>query len=96
MDENTYVEPEINEYGTNKKAITGFVCAIVGLTCCFPVGIVGFVFCIIALNEIKQKGTEQGRGLAIAGIIIAALGLVTLGLYISLGLASFFMTPYMF
>lgn len=75
MDENNYMEPQV-EKKNNTKAIVGFICAIVGFICCFPVGIVGLVFSIIALNEMKASGEEQSRGLAIAGIIIAVIGIL--------------------
>ncbi|MBN2851451.1 MAG: DUF4190 domain-containing protein [Clostridia bacterium] len=75
MDENNFVEPqEVKK--NNTKAIVGFVCAIVGFLCCFPVGIVGLVFSIIALNEMRASGEEQSRGLAIAGIVIAVIGII--------------------
>ncbi len=95
MDENTYVESEINEQGTNKKAIVGFVCSIVGVVLCcgFPVGIVGLVFSIMALNEMKQTGLEDGKGLAIAGIILAVLSLIIIILLVSLGVIASFVTP---
>jgi peptidyl-prolyl cis-trans isomerase B (cyclophilin B) len=46
----------------NTMAIIGFVLSIV-------VSVVGIVLSFIALSQIKRTG-EQGRGLAIAGIII--------------------------
>ena len=45
---------------------------MVSLTCCGPVGaILGFV----SLGQIKRTG-EQGRGMAIAGIVIGILSTV--------------------
>ncbi|MCK5811354.1 MAG: DUF4190 domain-containing protein [Clostridiales bacterium] len=95
MDENTYVESEINEQGTNKKAIIGFVCSIIGVVLCcgFPVGIVGLVFSIMALNEIKQTGLENGKGLAIAGIVLAILSLLIIILLVGLGVITSLVTP---
>ena len=67
--------------GTNTLAII----SLVGAFLCTPVGLI----CgIIALNQIKRTG-EQGRGLAIAGIVVSALsvvaviGLFTLGAVVS-------------
>ena len=52
--------------GTNGLAIAALV---VSLTCCGPVGaILGFV----SLGQIKRSG-EQGRGMAIAGIVVGIL-----------------------
>lgn len=45
---------------------------MVSLTCCGPIGmILGFV----ALSQIKKSG-EQGRGMAIAGVVIGILSSV--------------------
>jgi len=76
MDENNYVEAEVVEKKNNSKAITGFVTGLVGFLCCFPVGIVGLIFSIIALKEMKESGNEQGKGLAIAGVILASIGIL--------------------
>jgi hypothetical protein len=55
--------------GTNGLAIASLV---VSLTCCGPIGmILGFV----ALSQIKKSG-EQGRGMAIAGVVIGILSSV--------------------
>jgi len=81
MDENNNVEEvEVVETDvakkTNSKAITGFILGIVGMFCCFPVGIVGLVFSIIALKEARGTEDGQGKGLAIAGIIIASISIL--------------------
>ena len=55
--------------GTNGLAIAALV---VSLTCCGPLGaILGFV----SLGQIKRTG-EQGRGMAIAGIVIGVVTVV--------------------
>lgn len=65
---------------TNGMAIGSLVSSVLA----FPLGfcyvgplvaIVGVVLGIIALNQIKQSG-EQGRGLAIAGIVVGGVVLV--------------------
>jgi len=53
---------------TNGLAIAGFVCS-------FFVQIVGLVLSIIGLSQINKTG-EGGKGLAIAGIIISAAGII--------------------
>jgi len=79
MDENNIVE-EVVEANvikkTNSKAIIGFVCGLVGMFCCFPVGIIGLVFSIIALKESQGDEEGKGKGFAIAGIIIASISIV--------------------
>jgi Domain of unknown function (DUF4190) len=70
--------------GTNGLAIASLVCGIVG---CFTItAIVAIVLGFVARNQIeKSGGTQQGSGMALAGII---LGFVWLGLsFIELGLA---------
>jgi len=49
--------------------------AIVGLVASFFIALVGLIFSIVALGQIKRTG-EGGRGLAIAGIIISSLAIV--------------------
>ena len=52
-------------------AIASLVSSLVGLLC--GIGpLLGLVFGIIALNQIKQTG-QGGRGMAIAGIVISSV-----------------------
>ena len=62
--------------GTNGLAVASLVCGIVG---CFTVtAIVAIVLGFIARNQIEQSGgTQQGSGMALAGII---LGFVWIGI----------------
>jgi hypothetical protein len=62
---------------TNGLAIASLVSSIAGFFC--GVGyIVGIVLGFIAMNQIdKSGGTQQGRGLALAGVII---GFVCIGI----------------
>ena len=55
---------------TNGLAIAGFVTS---LLCCGPVGL---VLSIIGLNQINKNPSQGGKGLAIAGIVIAAVGMI--------------------
>jgi Domain of unknown function (DUF4190) len=55
--------------------------------------IVGVVLGIIALNQIKQSG-ENGRGLALAGIIVGGLILALTVILFIVGFAWFAMNPY--
>ena len=56
------------QQGTNGLAIASLITA-------FFCGPLGLIFGFIALSQIKSRG-QQGRGLAIAGIIIAIVGMV--------------------
>jgi peptidyl-prolyl cis-trans isomerase B (cyclophilin B) len=58
--------------------------AIAALITSFFVSILGIILGFVALNQIKTSG-EQGRGLALAGIIIGfvSIGIVLLWIIIS-------------
>jgi predicted acyltransferase len=63
---------------TNGLAIASLVLGCVGFVFCFIPSILAIVFGYIAKSQIDQSGgTQQGRGLAIAGIV---LGWVFLGI----------------
>jgi hypothetical protein len=64
-------------------------CAIIGFVMSFYVPIIGIVFSIIGLNQIK-KSTETGKGLAIAGIIVSVITI----LLVLLVIAALFMTSF--
>jgi hypothetical protein len=49
--------------GWNGFAIAGFLCA-------FLCGLIGIVFCVVALRQIKKRN-QRGRGLAVAGLVIS-------------------------
>ncbi len=59
---------------TNTSAIVSLVCGLVSvLSGCLPTGPVGIYFGIRARKEIRETG-EQGDGMAIAGLIVSAIG----------------------
>jgi hypothetical protein len=66
---------------TNALAITGLILGIFsmtfGLCCCsgFPFSIAGLICSGIALGQIKQNPSQEGRGIAIAGLIISIIAL---------------------
>ena len=66
----------IQQRGTNGMAIAALVSAIGGALLCGVLSIVGAILGHLALNQIKQTG-EEGRGMALAGVII---GWVAFGL----------------
>lgn len=61
----------------NGMAIASLVCSIGGWTFIPFIGwIVGIILGIVALNQIRgSNGTQEGRGLAVAGLIIGIAGL---------------------
>lgn len=65
---------------TNSLATWGFICALLSWTCCgccLPLGILGLTFSIIALVQINSSAVPmEGRGLAIAGLVLSALNLL--------------------
>lgn len=61
------VPPEANRK-YNGLAIAGFICS-------FLVSLPGLILSIVGLDQIKKQG-GKGKGLAIAGIIISAVGMV--------------------
>jgi di/tricarboxylate transporter len=56
---------------TNGLAIAGLITAFV---CCFTP--VGTILSAIALSQIKKDPTQDGKGLAMAGLIISIIGMV--------------------
>ena len=61
---------------TSNKGTNGL--AIAALVTSFFIGILGIILGFIAMNQIKTSG-EQGRGLALAGVII---GFVSVGFWV--------------
>ena len=61
---------------SNGMAITGFVISLVSLLlCCGSISLFGLIFSIIGAAKTKDLD-GSGKGLAIAGIIISAIGMV--------------------
>ena len=64
---------------TNNMALWGFICSLLAwcICCCFPLGLLGLVFSLIGLMQVNAShGTQDGRGLAIAGICLSAANLL--------------------
>jgi len=60
---------------TNVLAIVSLIASIAGFVIAWGIGsIVGIICGHISLNQIKKTG-EQGRGLAVAGLIVGYIGL---------------------
>ncbi len=74
---------------TNGMAIAGFVLGLLSLFCCFigpPFSILGLIFSCIGLAQINKESAQGGKGLAIAGIILAIFGLLLFGFLVVVGL----------
>lgn len=71
-------------------AIGALVCGILGIvTCVFPIGIVGIILGIIALNRASgQPQRYGGKGLAIGGIVVGGCSLVSTPMLIAMLLPS--------
>lgn len=74
---------------TNGFAIAGFVISLVSILCCGGTSWLGLVFSIIGLVN-ANKGNKEGKGLAIAGIVISAILLVLLVALYALGFIAAF------
>ncbi|MEY4917284.1 MAG: hypothetical protein RL616_1197 [Verrucomicrobiota bacterium] len=65
---------------TNPLALWGFICSVLAWSfcgCCVPFAIVGLALAIIGLVQLNSAGNPQeGRGFAIAGIVLAATNLL--------------------
>jgi hypothetical protein len=72
---------------TNSFAVWGMVFGILALFCCCPkivFGALGLIFSLVGLSQINERpDLYEGRGYAIAGIVLSAIGLA---LALSLGL----------
>jgi hypothetical protein len=66
-----YGYPPQQSFGTNGMAIASLVSALAGLLCMIG-SVLGIIFGIIALNQIKSTG-QPGRGMALAGLIIGGI-----------------------
>ena len=71
--------PSLQVRRTNGMAVAGFLLSLFALFCCCcgPVpSILGLVFSCIGLVQTNRDPLQSGRGLAIAGIVLAAIGLM--------------------
>jgi hypothetical protein len=65
---------------TNAFALWGMIFGVLSLLCCcfrLVLGPLGLIFSLIGLSQISERpDLYEGRGLAIAGIILSSLGLI--------------------
>jgi hypothetical protein len=70
--------------------IMGIVSVTLGLCCCYglPFNLLGIVFSAVALVQIKNDPEHrQGRGLAIAGLVLSVLSILLAGVLLAVGMA---------
>jgi hypothetical protein len=64
---------------SNKVALWAMITGIIELLCCCQIlGPVSIVLGVVALSQIKANPPQEGRGFAIAGIIMGVLALILL------------------
>jgi hypothetical protein len=62
---------------TNGYATASLICSIVGIFVPILASALAIIFGIVALNQIGSSyGRYEGRGLAIAGIVVGTIGVV--------------------
>jgi len=66
--------------GANPFATWSLICGVLAWSCCcccLPFNLAGLVFGIIALVQLSEAGTvQEGRSLAVAGLILSATNLL--------------------
>ena len=82
---------------TNSMALAAMVMGVLAITSCvcccgccygFPFNVLGVIFALVALSQINNDPqSQQGRGLAIAGLVLCLLSLVMAAVALALGLA---------
>jgi hypothetical protein len=56
--------------------------------CCgIPFNILGLIFSWVALTQIKTNPQQDGKGMAIAGLICSILSFILIGILLALGIA---------
>jgi hypothetical protein len=82
--------PRTNSMAT-ASLVMGLLAITCGLCCCcygFPFNVLGIIFSLIALGQIRNDPlTEEGQGLAIAGLVLSLLSIALAVLYFMFGLA---------
>ena len=81
---------------TNTLAIISLIASIAGIVILWGIGSIAGVICgHISLSQIKKTG-EQGRGMAIAGLIVGYAGIVLaiIGVIVAIALSAWLVTYY--
>jgi hypothetical protein len=74
---------------TNQLAVAGMILGILSLTigcCCYglPFNVAGIICSSMALSQISKNHTQEGRGYAIAGLVLSILSFLLSGLLLAL------------
>lgn len=81
----------VQQKTTNPMAITGMIMGIISLfsICCigWPFIVLGIIFSSIGLSQIKSNPHQEGKGMAIAGLVCSIVGIVMVILSIVLNIA---------
>lgn len=67
----------------NSMAVAGLVTGALGIVCCGcgPLfAILGIVFSVIALSQIRENPDQGGKGVAIAGLVLGGIALLEFAL----------------
>lgn len=85
---------------TNPMALASLVMGILSITCgmccscilplipIMPFSVLGIIFALVALAQIRKDPlSQQGRGLAVTGLVLSLLSIVLAALLLALGLA---------
>lgn len=75
--------------GTNGFAVASLICSIVGFCAVFIGGLLGILFGVLGISK-ANKTNGRGKGMAIAGIVIGIITLVTSGLIVAGGYSAYF------
>ena len=81
---------------TNTLAIVSLIASIAGIVILWGIGSIAGVICgHISLSQIKKTG-EQGRGMAIAGLIVGYAGIVLaiIGVIVAIALSAWLVSYY--
>jgi hypothetical protein len=71
--------------GTNPMALTSLILGCVSLVCCQPLAIVGVILAGVALSQLKHGPQQEGKGLAIAGLVVSICSLVFFAVLLAIG-----------
>jgi len=78
---------------TNSMALTALIMGILAISCgccCYgmPFNVMGIIFSLVALAQIRNDpASQEGRGLAIAGLVLSLASLAFAALLLTCGLA---------
>jgi hypothetical protein len=83
-----YQAPGPQGGGTNGLAVASMILGILWI--CYIGSVLAIIFGHVALSQIKKSGdTQGGKGMAIAGLVLGYLGIVTFVFSLILGFGTF-------